>query len=296
MNRVVRGSLRLRLAFRPPFATEPLMRFLAARAIPGVEHVDLRCYRRALRAESGGPIIIELAQDPVEPHVDVLVTGVDRRLPPTARVLQTARRLFDLDADPVAIDDVLAADGAIRGLVAASPGMRLPGAIDGFEMAARAIVGQQVSVAGARTTLGRLVDRFGERLDTPVGSISLLFPTPDRIADAGNSELGMPAARAEALRSVARAVAADEIDLSAASDLVTTASALRSIKGVGEWTVAYVSMRALGDADAFPEQDLAVRRAFAALGLPSDTMSIRRRAERWRPWRAYAAMHLWNAG
>jgi AraC family transcriptional regulator, regulatory protein of adaptative response / DNA-3-methyladenine glycosylase II len=295
MPDVMQASLRLRLAYRPPFAAEPLLRFLAARAIPGVEHVDLRCYRRSLRMDSGAPIIIGLAPDLVEPHLDMLVTGVGFRGPSVTRVVRAARRAFDLDADPRAIDETLAADVAIRRLVVASPGTRLPGAIDGFEMAVRAVVGQQVSVAGARTTLGHLVDRFGERLEAPVGPISHLFPTPDRIAGAGNGELGMPSTRAEALRSVARAVTAGEIDLSGGADLATTASALRSIKGIGEWTVAYVSMRALRDRDAFPERDLGVRRAFASLGLQSDTTSIRSHAERWRPWRAYAAMHLWNA-
>ena len=179
---------------------------------------------------------------------------------------------------------------------AAAPGTRLPGTTDGFELVVRAIVGQQVSVAGARTTLARIAARFGEPLAAPAGSIVRLFPTPERLAEADPGSLGMPSARAGAIAALARAVAAGELDLTGSAELEATIGALRSIRGIGEWTAAYIAMRALRDPDAFPLGDLGIRHGFGALGLATDPAAMRERAERWRPWRAYAAMHLWHAG
>ncbi len=250
-------------------------------------------YARAMRTPEGPPIVIGLAPDPTAPFVAVRVTGLVGAEPLEA-ARQAARRLFDLDADSVTIDLALAGDPVMREAVRAAPGMRVPGTTDGFELAVRAIVGQQVSVAGARTTLSRIAERFGEPLATPVGSIVRLFPTAARLADAPRDTFGMPGTRADAIRHVAAAVASGELDLSGASETDPTLEALRAIPGVGDWTAAYVAMRALRDADAFPASDLGVRHGFAALGLPHDLPSIRRHAQGWRPWRAYAAMHLWN--
>ena len=284
----------LRLAYRPPLAADRLLAFLVARAISGVELVTGGVYARAMRTPAGPPIVIGLAADPSAPFAALRVTGLDSDARSLAGVVQAARRLFDLDADPATVDLALADDPVMRGLVRAAPGMRVPGSTDGFELAVRAIVGQQVSVAGARTTLGRIAERFGEPVVTPVGSIVRLFPSAERLADAPRDGFGMPSARADAIVALAGAVASGELDLSGAAELAPTLEGLRAIPGVGEWTAAYVAMRALCDPDAFPASDLGVRHGFKALGLPDDLASIRLHAERWRPWRAYATMHLWQ--
>jgi AraC family transcriptional regulator of adaptative response / DNA-3-methyladenine glycosylase II len=286
----------LRLAFRPPLAADRLLGFLGARAIEGVERVGDGRYTRAMRAPGGAPVVIELEPDAVEPVVTLRVAGIGDDVPLLAGVVQGARRLFDLDADPDAIDATLCEDRALRRLVRAAPGTRLPGTTDGFELVVRAIVGQQVSVAGARTTLARIAARFGEPLAAPAGSIVRLFPTPERLAEANPGSLGMPSARAGAIAALARAVAAGELDLTGSAELEATIGALRSIRGIGEWTAAYIAMRALRDPDAFPLGDLGIRHGFGALGLATDPAAMREHAERWRPWRAYAAMHLWHAG
>lgn len=189
----------------------------------------------------------------------------------------------------------ISADPVLARLVAAAPGTRLPGAVDGFELAVRAITGQQVSVAGARTTLGRIVARLGTPLAAPVGAISRLFPTPETVAAASRADLGMPGARAAAIIELARRVREGELDLSGSADPEAAVAGLSSIPGVGPWTVGYIAMRALRDPDAFPSGDLGVRHRIAALGLAVDPRSIATLTERWRPWRAYAAMHLWQS-
>jgi AraC family transcriptional regulator of adaptative response / DNA-3-methyladenine glycosylase II len=282
------------LAFRPPLAIVPLLSFLGARAVPGIEHLDGTTYRRSLIA-AGRAASIALTPDPVEPLVRLVVSGtVDNGA--LADVVQTARRLFDLDADPHMIDAALSTDAALSPLVAAAPGIRLPGATDGFELAVRAIVGQQVSVAGARTTLGRIVARLGTPFARDAGPIMHLFPAPAVVAAAAREDLGVPTARAAAIRELARRVADGDLDLSDVGDPQAAHAALLSIPGVGGWTAGYIAMRALHAPDAFPIGDLGIRHGIAALGLPDDARSIAARAETWRPWRAYAAMHLWHAG
>jgi AraC family transcriptional regulator, regulatory protein of adaptative response / DNA-3-methyladenine glycosylase II len=281
-----------RLRYRSPLDAEHLLGFLGSRAIPSVEAVHDGRYTRTMRAPAGAPIVLELELDRIEASFVLRATGSGA----FGSVVRSVRRLLDLDADPVAIDSRLGADPVLRELVRSTPGTRLPGAVDGFEIVVRAIVGQQVSVAGARTTLGRITERFGEALAEAVGSVARVFPTPARLADAPPDGLGMPRARADAIVTVARAVESGELDLSGDADPAATRERLRSIRGVGEWTEEYVAMRALGDRDAFPVGDLGVRRGFRRLGLPDDPRSMRQRAERWRPWRAYAVIHLWNSG
>jgi AraC family transcriptional regulator of adaptative response / DNA-3-methyladenine glycosylase II len=283
------------LAYRPPLAVGPLLSFLGARAVPGIEHVDGATYRRSLAA-AGRAVSIQLTPDPVEPVVRLRVRGAVGMAGALDDVVRTARRLFDLDADPHVIDAALSADPALSPLVTAAPGIRLPGAADGFELAVRAIVGQQVSVAAARTALGRIVARLGTPVTDDDGPITHLFPEPAVVPSASREELGVPQARAAAIRELARRVDAGDLDLSGASDPQAARTALLSIPGVGGWTAGYIAMRALHDPDAFPTGDLGVRRAVATLGLPDDARSIAARAEGWRPWRAYAAMHLWQAG
>ena len=286
----------LRLAARPPFAADRLLSFLSARAVPGIEHVSGRTYRRSVRTADGTGRRLELTVDPSGPGVLLgILPGAVTSGRELAGLVEAAVRLFDLDADPRAIDASLSADPALAPLVSAAPGTRVPGAVDGFELGVRAIVGQQVSVTGARTTLGRIVARLGTPLDGP-GPLTHLFPAPGAVATASREDLPMPVARAAAIRELARRVDAGTLDLSAGADLQAARAGLAAIPGVGPWTVGYVAMRAMRDADAFPTGDLGVRHVIAALGLADDARSIAARAERWRPWRAYAVMHLWQRG
>jgi AraC family transcriptional regulator of adaptative response / DNA-3-methyladenine glycosylase II len=194
--------------------------------------------------------------------------------------------MLDLDADPAAVAAVLAGDPALAPLIEARPGLRVPGAWDGFELAVRAILGQQVSVRGATTLTGRLAERYGKSLAEPEAGLLSVFPRPEALADAQVEAIGMPAARAETIRRLARAVASDRLSLSPTAPFAETRACLLEIPGIGPWTAEYVAMRALRDPDAFPASDLWLRRAGAT----------ERRAESWRPWRAYAAVHLWAAG
>jgi AraC family transcriptional regulator, regulatory protein of adaptative response / DNA-3-methyladenine glycosylase II len=199
---------------------------------------------------------------------------------------------FDLDTDPVRIDAVLGSDPALAPLVERTPGIRVPGAVDPFELLLRAIFGQQVSVAGARTSLGAFIARFGTELGLPYGSVTHAVPTPERVAEIAPEELGMPRGRAETIRRLGELVSTGALDLSDPAGALAT---LADVPGIGPWTLDYVAMRGFHDPDAFPATDLGVRRGFESLGLPSTTKDILERAERWRPFRAYAVMHLWNA-
>ncbi|MGZ5354663.1 MAG: DNA-3-methyladenine glycosylase family protein, partial [Actinomycetota bacterium] len=205
------------------------------------------------------------------------------------------RRLLDLDADPETIDGTLSADPALRPLVRRTPGVRVPGAVDGLELAVRAVLGQQVTVRAARTLAGRLVERLGAPLDRPVGAVTHAFPSADRLAEAPEAGLGMPDGRARTIHRLAELVALGGLDLSGAADRDETLRRLADVPGVGPWTCAYVAMRALGDPDAFPAGDLGLRRGLERLGFEATPAAILARGERWRPWRAYAVMRLWLA-
>ncbi len=248
---------------------------------------------RARYAAPGGPGLMELTLpgrarpdgQPSRRHVLLRV-----RLPGlrgVGRVVSRCRQLLDLDADACAIAAVLAADDVLAPLVAARPGLRVPGAYDGFELAVRAVLGQQVSVAAASTLAGRLAARFGTRLPESTGP-SVLFPAPADLAEADLSGLGLTTARQATLRALATAVAGGRLALDHGADPEQTAARLGELPGIGPWTVAYILMRAVGDPDAFPGTDLGLRRALTDLGCQAS------RAERWRPWRAYAAVHLWT--
>jgi AraC family transcriptional regulator of adaptative response / DNA-3-methyladenine glycosylase II len=287
-------AIELRLAYRSPLATDPLMRFLADRAIPAVESFDGATFRRAVRTSEGRPAVIGLTPRPDGNEMTLRVTADD--VGDLSTLVRTARRLFDLDADPRAIDAALSEDPALEPLVLATPGIRLPGAVDGFELAVRAILGQQVSVRAARTFAGRIVEACGTSLERPVDGVTHLFPTAERLAEGSLRSLGLTNARADTLQRMAALVSADELDLSEAADREVTAARLLAVPGIGPWTVAYISMRALRDPDAFPVGDLGVRMGFEALGLAASPAAVRSHAERWRPWRAYAVMHLWNRG
>jgi AraC family transcriptional regulator of adaptative response / DNA-3-methyladenine glycosylase II len=279
----------IRLDAAPPFDWARIVAFLAGRAIPGVEAVEADRYRRSILVDGvAATIEVRPTDRGLEADVDVPTPAgtIDSRL----------RRWFDLDADVDAIDRQLARDPLLAPLVAARPGLRVPGAWDPFELAVRAIVGQQVSVAGARTIAGRIVARAGDRLPSPSASIVALFPTPDQLAAADLSAIGMPGARARAIVGFASAVASDPGLLGQSDDLDSIVRRLKALPGIGEWTAQYISLRGLKHPDAFPASDLGILRALAGPDgrRPTPAQALAR-AEAWRPYRAYAAQHLWSS-
>jgi AraC family transcriptional regulator of adaptative response / DNA-3-methyladenine glycosylase II len=281
------------LPYRPPFAADTLMTFLRARALPGVEEVRGDTYRHSIRTLDGGPAVIALTPDPVGDHVTLEMS--EGRASGTTELVHVAKRMFDLDADTIEIDATLSRDPKLAPFVRRAPGIRVPGSVDGFELVVRAIFGQQVSVPGARTSLGRFAARFGTPLDPPIAEINRLFPSADHVAEIPPEAFGMPRARAETIRRVAELVADGSLDLSGNAPTEETLHILGEVRGIGPWTLAYVAMRALRDPDAFMSSDLGVHKGFEALGLPASSSGILDRADRWRPWRAYAVMHLWHA-
>jgi len=281
--------LKFELSFRPPFDWSAVSAFLGARAIAGVETVEGGCYRRTVRIpidgkEHTGWIAVEMS--PGKPTLRVAVSAsLAKALPP---VLSRVKALMDLACHPAEVAEALGA------LAKRHPGLRVPGAFDGFEMAVRAILGQQVTVAGARTVAGRFAATFGDAIATPFDSLTTLFPTPARVAalPAGRiARLGMPGARARTVVALASAVADGRIALVPNADIEATLAALRALPGVGEWTAQYIAMRALSWPDAFPHTDLGVMKALGETG----ARRVLAAGEAWRPWRAYAVMHLWQS-
>jgi AraC family transcriptional regulator of adaptative response / DNA-3-methyladenine glycosylase II len=285
------GPLRLRLPYRRPFDWRGLLAFLGPRAVPGVEAVDGDTYRRAVNVD-GRVGVIEVAPVPGDRALRLSVSSalVDRLL----AVVQRVSRLFDLEADPDAIAQQLRRDLLLRPLVAHHPGRRVPGAWDGFELAVRAVLGQQVSVSAATTFAGRLVRLAGTPLPEPdPRGLTHVFPDAAAVADADVARLGLTRARARTLVALAAATRDGRLSFDARRPVDGLASQLGAIPGIGEWTVQYVAMRALHEPDAFPATDLGLRRAVAARGAPATPRALLRRAEAWRPWRAYGVMHLW---
>ncbi|MFJ2083737.1 DNA-3-methyladenine glycosylase 2 family protein [Micromonospora chokoriensis] len=301
------GTITLQLAYRPPLHAQALLDFLAVRALPGVDEVRDGTYRRGLRLPHGTG---EVALTPADEHVAATLRLTDLR--DLAPAVARCRRLLDLDADPTAIDATLAADPALARAVATEPGVRLPRAVDGFEMAVRAVVGQQVSVTAAQKTLNRLLTthaRFdhevattddgvsGQQLhDRPGGAGPLRgFLSAEELLGLPDSGFGMPSARRETLRGLARVVVDGALDLAPGVDREEAVRRLLALPGIGPWTANYLAMRALGDPDILLSTDLAVRRGAAALGLPDTQKALDGYAERWRPWRSYATIRLWRA-
>jgi AraC family transcriptional regulator of adaptative response / DNA-3-methyladenine glycosylase II len=274
-----------RLRYRPPFDWDALVGFLSTRAIPGVEHVENGIYRRSILA-AGVPGIIELSHG----DSDVILEIDHARPECLLGIVSRVRRLCDLDADPVAIASCLSSDALLGPLVKARPGLRVPGAWDGFELGIRAILGQQISVRGASTLAGRLVQRYGRPLESARPGVTHLFPRAEELAGADLASIGLPRTRAETLSAFSAAVASGQLVLDGTAAPEETRERLRSIAGIGEWTAGYVAMRALNDPDAFPAADLVLLRA-AGAGTARELQGF---AERWRPWRAYAALHLWQ--
>lgn len=288
-------SVVLELPFKSPYDWPRVLRFFAGRAIPGVEAVGDGAYRRTVD-HHGAIGTLTVRKHPRKRCLVALVEGDAARHADAAFAARLST-MFDLQADPAAIGAHLARDAWFAPLVGAAPGLRVPGAWSGFELIVRAIVGQQVSVKAATTIVGRLVERAGERLAPHApGAIGWRFPEPAALAACDVSRIGMPGKRAAALQGVARAVASGDVPLDAyASDPAGVRAALLALPGIGPWTVAYVAMRAWRDADAWPATDLVLMQAIVARDPALDRPASQRlRADAWRPWRAYAAMHLWN--
>jgi len=283
-------GLRFELAFRPPLAWRPLLSFLATRAIPGVERVvEGRYLRSCGNAEHPG--WVEVAALRERPALAVRVAPELSRS--AFDILQRVKRVFDLFADPSAIDAHLRRDPRFAASVRRRPGMRVPGAFDGFELAVRAITGQQISVAGATTLAGRFASAFGVPLRFPRSGLTHLTPTPERVGEASVdaiARLGLVRRRAQAIRAVARALCDGTVRLEPGVDPTSAIESLCTLPGVGPWTAEYIAMRALAWPDALPAADLALRRALSI----ADPRALRDAAEAWRPWRAYAVMHLWH--
>jgi AraC family transcriptional regulator of adaptative response / DNA-3-methyladenine glycosylase II len=277
----------LRLNYRPPYDWDSMLAFLAARATLGVESVEDNAYRRTISL-SGKDGYFEVSPDALK---DVLILRVQLGDPRAlAFVVERVRTMFDLKADWTVIGQVLEKDAVLRKRIQAKPGMRVPGCWDGFELAVRAIIGQQISVKGATTLTGRLVNAFGRPFSGAAGRLTHLFPQSEVLAEANLTSVGLTRARAESIGEFARAVCDGNIRFHSIVNSELLLERLCEVPGIGTWTAQYIAMRALGEPDAFPSDDLGLLRA---LNLRTGR-DLERRAEAWRPWRAYAAIHLWS--
>jgi AraC family transcriptional regulator, regulatory protein of adaptative response / DNA-3-methyladenine glycosylase II len=276
------------LAYRAPMDAEGVIAYLARRAIRGVEEIVDGAYRRSVRLPRGAGIL-ELA--PGDGLLRARFQLDDAADEPVAA--ERSRVLFDLDADPQAVSDALEPDPLIGPLIRANPGRRVPGHVDPDEIAFRAVLGQQVSLAGAATLAGRLVADYGEPLRSPLGSVTHLFPSARALARADPERLPMPASRRRALIGLAEALDDGTVVLGGELNPAEARKRLLELPGIGPWTADYVALRALRDPDAFLPSDLGLRRALERLGLDGSAANAARLAEGWRPYRAYALMHLW---
>ena len=289
------ASLSVRLAYRQPFAWPALRDFFAHRAIPGVEEVAADCYRRTISTGDGHALVV-IRPDQRDGYLSLDLHGIGTES--LFDMVQRAREVFDLDAPVAEIAQVLGKDARLRAIMKDHSGIRVPGAWDGFELAVRAILGQQISVKAAVTLAGRIAARYGTRLDLPSaqerGGLTHVFPDAARLMRARFNDIGLVRARAETIRRIATAVVRGDLHFDPAQDPEEFRAALTSIKGVGDWTAQYIMMRALKNPDAFPASDLGLLKAFSASRrvTPSD---LGEQAENWRPWRAYAALLLWSS-
>ncbi len=286
----VSAAISLRLGYRPPFDWERILAYLSVRAIPGVEKIEAGMYRRTYRlGERTGTL--EVSHQPERRALSVRIDGAGPL--PVRQLVARVRRLFDLDADPAAISTALGEDPIIGPRLERAPGVRVPGAFDPFELAIRAVLGQQVSVKGATTLAGRVVQRCGTASAVTWNGLTHFFPTPEALAQADLSGLGLTGGRVLALKGLAEACASGEGLLKPAVSLEDSVARLITLPGIGDWTAQYVALRALGEPDAFPSGDLALRKA-AGRGSVIAASALERMAEAWRPWRGYAALLLWT--
>ena len=289
-------TLALRLSYRPPYDFAAMLDFLRTRALPGVERVDADAYARVIAPLGDGeaPGWLRVWRWPGDEHALKLeVHGA-----PPSRLLEIVgrvRRMFDLDAEPRTIADALSVHPRLRALLRQRPGLRLPSGWDGFEIAVRAIIGQQVSVAAARTVAARIAQRFGQPLALPgADALTHLFPSAEAIADADLAGIGLTGARAQTLRTVARAVLEGAVDFRSEATLEDFVARWTALPGIGPWTAQYIAMRALGHPDAFPAEDLVLQRALPGDGSRLSARALLAQADAWRPWRAYSVIHLWR--
>jgi AraC family transcriptional regulator of adaptative response / DNA-3-methyladenine glycosylase II len=285
------GVLPLRLPFRAPLCPDNLFGHLAATAVPGVEEWRDGAYRRTLRLPHGHGIA---ALRPLPDHIGCRLSLTDLRDLPIA--INRCRRLLDLDADPVAVDELLRGDPLLAPLVDKDPGRRVPRTVDAAEFAVRAVLGQQVSTAAARTHADRLVTAHGRPVADPLGGLTHLFPDPAELSALDPADLALPRSRRSTLIGLVAALADGRIHLGTGSDWRQARERLAALPGFGPWTVETIAMRALGDPDAFIPTDLGIRAAARELGLPTTPVALTRRAAAWRPWRAYAVQYLWATG
>jgi AraC family transcriptional regulator, regulatory protein of adaptative response / DNA-3-methyladenine glycosylase II len=287
------GAVTVKLGYRPPYDWHAILAFLRARAIPGIELVSSNRYARTIAiGDARGVLVVEPAE---KNCLRATVRLANLKALPT--IIARVRRVFDLAADPVAIGAHLSQDSALAPHVAARPGLRVPGAWDGFELAVRAILGQQITVSAATLLAGKLVAAYGEKLVDPAAfdqGLTHVFPTPQQLTAVDLAAIGMPNARRLALSSLAAAVVADPLIFGARRSLEEAIAQLRSLPGIGEWTAQYIAMRELREPDAFPAADIGLLRAMRdARDVRPSPAALLGHAERWRPWRAYAALHLW---
>lgn len=295
------AAITLKLSYAPPYDWEAMIAFLAARAIAGVEVVEAQRYRRTIALE-GAHGTIEIAPIAGRSTLAATIRFPNVRMLPT--IIARIRRVFDLGADIGAITAQLAEDSHLARLIAARPGLRVPGAWDGFELAVRAVLGQQITVTAARRLAGKLIAQHGEAFvgeglapgATAQEGLCLIFPGPERLADVNFASLGMPRARATTLTALANSALADPRLFEREHDLDGAIARLRALPGIGEWTAQYIAMRALREPNAFPAADLGLLRAMADVdGTRPSPAALLARADAWQPWRAYAAQHLWTS-
>jgi AraC family transcriptional regulator, regulatory protein of adaptative response / DNA-3-methyladenine glycosylase II len=290
-------TLTLRLGYRPPYDFAAMLDFLRGRALPGVEVVDDTSYSRVI-GPIDAPGWLRVSQWSGTKLSDEHALKLELHGAPPSRMLDIVnrlRRMFDLDADPQAIADTLSVDARLRPLLKQRPGLRVPSGWDGFEIAVRAIIGQQISVAGARTLASRLSQRYGQALPAPFAvGLDHLFPTPEALADADLVTIGLTRARAQTVRTMARALIDGRVDFKPERTLDDFTARWVELPGIGPWTAHYIALRALGHPDAFPADDLVLQRAVPNDGSRMTAKALTARSEAWRPWRAYSVIQLWK--
>lgn len=283
-------AITLRLPFRAPLDAEGVLRFHGMRSVPGVEATADGAFLRSLRLPNGAGIV-ELG--PANDHIRGRFWLDEKR--DLGVAVARCRMMLDLDSDPIAVDQGLGTDGLLGPLVSRAPGRRVAGHVDGNELAFRAVLGQQVSLPAAASLAGTLTEAHGDVLRHARGSVTRIFPSAERLAEADPAKWPMPAARRKALKGLASALASGDLALDAGADHGEARRRLRELPGVGEWTVEYIAMRALRDPGAFPAADLGIRRALEGLGQDGSPPAATRISQRWRPYRAYAVQHLWSS-
>ncbi len=288
-------GITVRLSYKPPYDWDAMIGFLSMRAIPGIERVEAGRYARTLVIDGQRGVVVVTPRKDDALSAEIHFPSL-RALP---AVIARIRRVFDLSADPILIGAHLSQDPALVPLVAARPGLRVPGAWDGFELAVRAILGQQITVTAARNLAAKLVATYGEPIEDPAAvaaGLTRVFPFPQSMIGKDIAALGMPGARGRALEALARTVAEDPTIFTPRADLASAIAALKALPGVGEWTAQYIALRELREPDAFPQADIGLMRAMVdGAGVRPTADQLLARSAVWKPWRAYAAQHLWAA-